>query len=387
MEKKVETEEIVAPPENEALVREALPQVAVIQEVTPPIVESEPAVPEQAVAPEETLTEAVASVDAAEQAVAPDETLAEDVVSAEAPKPVAVEQDAAPEETPEAEQAAAPQEAVEEELVASEQAAVPVVAPEQVVTPEETPAEDIAPEGCRGGRLSASLVPEETQAAELAVVPEPAAVEQTAPPEDTPAEVPEPIAPEQTAPSQETQTPPITPVLPVALIEAILYLESDLVDEERLARISTLPVEAVRAALEKLEDKYTREESGVELARLGGGVMLSPKRGCWERLKERYGKKSESRLSRAAMETLSIIAYSQPITRSEVEAIRGVQADNMIRLLLEKELIREVGKKDVPGKPVQFGTTKEFLKLFRIQSIADLPKLNESEADRFELHG
>jgi len=113
--------------------------------------------------------------------------------------------------------------------------------------------------------------------------------------------------------------------------------------------------------------------------------MLSPKREYWENLKHRYGKKNESRLSRAAMETLSIIAYSQPITRTEVEAIRGVQADNMIRMLLEKSLIKEMGKKDVPGKPVMYGTTREFLKVFRLATIADLPKLSESEADRFEL--
>ena len=85
------------------------------------------------------------------------------------------------------------------------------------------------------------------------------------------------------------------------------------------------------------------------------------------------------------METLSIIAYSQPITRAEIEAIRGVSADNMIRLLTERNLVKEVGKKDIPGKPVQFGTTKDFLKLFRLNSIADLPKLDESESDRFEL--
>ena len=85
------------------------------------------------------------------------------------------------------------------------------------------------------------------------------------------------------------------------------------------------------------------------------------------------------------METLSIIAYSQPITRSEIEAIRGVSADNMIRLLAERNLIKEVGKKDIPGKPVQFGTTREFLKLFRLNSISDLPKLDETESDRFEL--
>ncbi|MDR3343000.1 MAG: SMC-Scp complex subunit ScpB, partial [Treponema sp.] len=128
-------------------------------------------------------------------------------------------------------------------------------------------------------------------------------------------------------------------------------------------------------------------DSGVELCRIGGGVMISPKKEYWDNLKDRYGKKNDSKLSKAALETLSIIAYSQPITRSEIEAIRGVSADNMIRLLLERELIRETGKKDIPGKPVQFGTTKEFLKLFRLDSIADLPKLNESEADRFELEG
>jgi segregation and condensation protein B len=125
----------------------------------------------------------------------------------------------------------------------------------------------------------------------------------------------------------------------------------------------------------------------VELSRIGGGIMISPKREYWDNLKERYGKKNESKLSKAALETLSIVAYSQPITRAEIESIRGVSADNMIRLLLEKNLIREVGKKDIPGKPVQYGTTREFLKFFRLESIADLPKLSESETDRFELNG
>jgi segregation and condensation protein B len=125
----------------------------------------------------------------------------------------------------------------------------------------------------------------------------------------------------------------------------------------------------------------------VELSRIGGGIAISPKREYWENLRERYGRRNEGRLSRAAMETLSIIAYSQPITRGEIETIRGVQADNMIRLLAEKQFIREVGKKDVPGKPIQYGTTSEFLRFFRLNSIADLPKLDEREADRFELEG
>ncbi|MDR1863227.1 MAG: SMC-Scp complex subunit ScpB [Treponema sp.] len=170
-----------------------------------------------------------------------------------------------------------------------------------------------------------------------------------------------------------------------ALIEAILYLESDPLDEESLSRISGLARDVAEKALENLSARYGADDSGVELVRIGGGVMISPKKEYWDSLKERYGKKNESRLSRAAMETLAIVAYSQPITRAEVEAIRGVQADNMLRLLLERNMIREVGKKDVPGKPAQYGTTRDFLKLFRLNSIADLPKLNESEAERFEL--
>ncbi|MDR2136548.1 MAG: SMC-Scp complex subunit ScpB, partial [Treponema sp.] len=133
--------------------------------------------------------------------------------------------------------------------------------------------------------------------------------------------------------------------------------------------------------------ELARPASGLELSRIGGGIALSPKRDHWEDLRERYGKRNESRLSRAAMETLSIIAYSQPVTRSEIEEIRGVQADTMIRLLLEKNLVKEMGKKDVPGKPAQYGTTADFLRFFRLNSIADLPKLDEREADRFDLQG
>jgi len=83
------------------------------------------------------------------------------------------------------------------------------------------------------------------------------------------------------------------------------------------------------------------------------------------------------------METLAIIAYSQPITRAEIEAIRGVNVDAMIRLLLEKNLIAEIGKRDVPGKPMQYGTTQEFLRCFGLNSIEDLPKLDEVENTRF----
>ena len=177
----------------------------------------------------------------------------------------------------------------------------------------------------------------------------------------------------------------LSPEKEEALLEAILFMETDPMDYTVLARISGLSRDTIKKAADRLEEKYCREDSGVELSHIGGGIMLSAKLEYWETLKPYYGKKNEIRFSRATMETLSIIAYSQPVTRSEIESIRGVQAvDSVIRLLLEKSLIKEVGKKDVPGKPAQYGTTREFLRFFRLESIADLPKLNESEASRFE---
>ena len=172
-----------------------------------------------------------------------------------------------------------------------------------------------------------------------------------------------------------------------ALIEAILYMETGPLDEAALSRISGLSRDIVKEALESLCERYAMEDSGIELSGIGGGMMISPKREYWENLKDRYGKKNEGKISRAAMETLAIIAYSQPVTKAEIKNYRGVSPDTMIHLLLERALIREVGKKDVPGKPVQYGTTKEFLKLFRLNSIADLPRLGESDSDRFELEG
>ena len=174
-----------------------------------------------------------------------------------------------------------------------------------------------------------------------------------------------------------------------ALVESILYLESDPIDEGTISRISDIPKDTVKAALEKIKERYTASECGLELSQTGSAVMISVKREYLENnnIKERYGKKNEAKISRAAMETLAIVAYSQPVTRAEIEKIRGVSADNMIRLLLEKELVREAGKKDIPGRPVMYGTTKEFLKIFGLGSIADLPKLSEADKERFELEG
>ena len=170
-----------------------------------------------------------------------------------------------------------------------------------------------------------------------------------------------------------------------ALCETILFLESEPLTPKVLSNKAQLSEEVVEKCLEKLKEKYSAEDSGIELSMVTGGWCVTPKKEYWEVLKEFYGSKRDGRLSKSAMETLAIIAYSQPITRAEVEQLRGVGVDNMIRLLIERNLIKEVGKKEVPGRPTLFGTTKEFLKLFHLNSISELPKLDEDDEKRFEL--
>ena len=170
-----------------------------------------------------------------------------------------------------------------------------------------------------------------------------------------------------------------------ALVETVLFLESESKTDIQLAAITKLPQDVVGECILYLKEKYSRADSGLELSSALGGWILTPKRQLFEFVKERYGRKNAGRLSRAALETLSIIAYSQPVTRAEIESIRHVNVDAMMRLLLERNLVKEVGKKDVPGKPVMYGTTKEFLEYFNLKSIADLPELDEKESERFEL--
>jgi segregation and condensation protein B len=169
-----------------------------------------------------------------------------------------------------------------------------------------------------------------------------------------------------------------------ALIEAVLLLESDPVEPRKLSTITGLPVDAVLAAVEQLRAALESDGHGLDVVEIGGGFSFAPRKALWDHLRERYGKSAENRLSKAALETLAIVAYSQPITRAEIEGIRGVSADGMIKLLLNRAFIREVGKKDVLGKPVQYGTTREFLKAFRLNTISDLPKLDGLEGERFE---
>jgi segregation and condensation protein B len=138
----------------------------------------------------------------------------------------------------------------------------------------------------------------------------------------------------------------------------------------------------IRALLQELQSEYEEANRGFRLVEIAGGFQLctTPEVASW--LKKLYASKHKEHLSRPALETLAIVAYKQPLVRAEIEFIRGVNVDGVIKVLLERNLIRIVGRRESPGRPILYGTTNEFLQYFGLNSLEDLPRLGEfTEAD------
>ncbi len=163
----------------------------------------------------------------------------------------------------------------------------------------------------------------------------------------------------------------------MSLLEAIIFASEHPLDAEKLAQIVEVEKERVVEAVEEIRAYYAHNEvRGIELAEIGKGYFFRTKTQHAPYIKKIVLGK-EAQLSRSAMETLSVIAFKQPVTRAEIEHLRGVDSSNAIRTLLEKKLIKIVGKKDIPGKPHVYGTTKEFLKCFGLKDLSQLPNLKE----------
>ncbi len=169
------------------------------------------------------------------------------------------------------------------------------------------------------------------------------------------------------------------------LIEAVLFLENQMVTLEHLAKTTGLAEVYVTTLLDELKAFYDGNGSAIELVEESGSFAFTPKRDMAVRLRDLYdNKKIDRRLSKSAIETLAIVAYQQPVTRSEITKIRGVNSDNIVKVLTERDFIKKVGRKDVVGHPWLYGTTRKFLSFFKLGSISDLPKLSEIDAIRFE---
>lgn len=177
------------------------------------------------------------------------------------------------------------------------------------------------------------------------------------------------------------------------LLEAYLFVASDPVTPADAGRLLGVSPAAVEEALEDIVNAYARRiNSGLHVVRIAGGYQMATRPALAEgvaRLLAAPGGKS--RLSKPALETLAIVAYQQPVTQAEIEAVRGVSADGVLKTLGERGLVAETGRKEVPGRPILYGTTADFLHYFGLHSLEDLPPLDdialaEADADSAATH-
>ena len=165
------------------------------------------------------------------------------------------------------------------------------------------------------------------------------------------------------------------------IIESILFAAGREVKINELMSALELSSEEIIKAIDSLKEDYDKEERGLSILKVEDAYQLSTKKDNYEYIYPIFDKRSKPNLSVAALETLSIIAYNPRITRAEIETIRGVNTDGTIYKLLDYNLIEEAGKLDAPGKPMTYKTSKEFLRMFGISSLDELPELPRYKLD------
>lgn len=162
-----------------------------------------------------------------------------------------------------------------------------------------------------------------------------------------------------------------------SVLESLLFVAEAPLTIQRLAEAAgETDKKEILAVLMELQSEYENHARGIRLVEVAGGYQMRTPKENAEQIKKLYQGRP-SRMSRATLETLAIIAYKQPLTRAEIEEIRGVDVDGVLSTLLERQLIRIVARKDVPGRPFLYGTTREFLELFNLKDLTHLPTLKE----------
>ena len=169
-----------------------------------------------------------------------------------------------------------------------------------------------------------------------------------------------------------------------AAVEAILFAVGGSVETSRLASALELETGEMRDILRRMELRYEEEDRGIRLVELEDAWQLCTKREHYDELIRIVKQPKRYTLTEVLLETLSIVAYKQPVTRLEIEKIRGVKSDHAVNRLVEYNLICEVGRLDAPGRPLLFGTTEEFLRSFGVQSLDDLPVVAPEQVADFK---
>lgn len=166
-----------------------------------------------------------------------------------------------------------------------------------------------------------------------------------------------------------------------AIIEAILFAAGRPVTEKELMLSLEIPEEDIENIIANMQEEYKEQARGIQIIKIDHSYQLGTKKELHDYIYPILDKRNKPNLSNAALETLAIIAYNPKITRAEIEAIRGVSADACVYKLLEYGLIQEAGKIDLPGKPMSYQTTSEFLRMFGYTSLEDLPELPRYKLD------
>lgn len=169
-----------------------------------------------------------------------------------------------------------------------------------------------------------------------------------------------------------------------AAIEAILFTMGESVEAEKIAVAIEHDVDTTVKIIHNMMDKYENEDRGIKIIELEGSFQLCTKEEYYDNLIRICSQPRRYTLTYAALETLSIIAYKQPVTKIEIEKIRGVNSDRSVNKLVELELVKEVGRLDAPGRPMLFGTTEEFLRTFGVGSIDELPVISEDMVEQYK---
>jgi segregation and condensation protein B len=166
-----------------------------------------------------------------------------------------------------------------------------------------------------------------------------------------------------------------------SIIEALLFISGDPLPAKTIKGILNIREKDIERIGRELIEDYQLKNSGLLVAEVAGGLQMVTKPACAPWVKKLLATAIPAKLSQQSLETLSIVAYKQPIIKAEIESIRGVNSDGVLRTLLERRLIKILGRKEAPGRPLLYGTTKEFLQYFGLKDLSELPTLKEFDTE------
>ena len=169
-----------------------------------------------------------------------------------------------------------------------------------------------------------------------------------------------------------------------SIIEAVLFTMGKSVDLEKIAAAIELENDETKRYIEELAEEYRENERGMQIMELDGAYQMCTSQNTYEYLIRIAKQPKKHVLTDVLLETLSIIAYKQPVTKAEIEKIRGVSCDHSVSKLVEYNLVEELGRLDAPGRPMLFGTTEEFLRSFGIHSLEELPEMSPLQIEEFK---